>query len=195
MEKAIFLDRDGTINVDVDYLHEPDKLVFIDGAIEALSLLKAQGYRLIVISNQSGIGRGYFEARDVEFLHEYMNRILQKNKAAIDAFYYCPHVEQDGCTCRKPRTGLIDRAVAECDIDLSCSYMVGDRETDIMTAVNAGCAYGLLLSGHTVPDTLKERCKGSLYRNLLEFAQHISREGVVWAGTTGPAIPKSGIRL
>lgn len=178
MEKAIFLDRDGTINVDVDYLHEPGKLVFIDGTIEALSLLKAQGYKLIVISNQSGIGRGYFEARDVELLHEYMNRILQKHNAEIDAFYYCPHVEQDGCTCRKPRTGLIDRAVAEWDIDLSCSYMVGDKETDIMTAVNAGCAYGLLLSGHTVSDKLKEKCKDRLYRNLWEFAQHISKEEV-----------------
>ena len=178
MEKAIFLDRDGTINIDVDYLHEVDKLVFIDGAVEALALLKMLGYRLIVISNQSGIGRGYFEARDVELLHGYMNRILQKHNAAIDAFYYCPHVEQDACTCRKPKTGLIERAVVEWDIDLSCSYMVGDRETDVMTAVNAGCTYGLLLSGHMVSDTLKEKCKARLYRNLWDFAQRIFRAEV-----------------
>lgn len=173
MEKAIFLDRDGTINVDVDYLHETDRLVFIDGAVEALAMLKMQGYRLIVISNQSGIGRGYFGVRDVELLHEYMNSILQKHNAAIDAFYYCPHVEQDRCTCRKPRTGLIERAVAEWRIDLPHSYMVGDREADVMTAINAGCGYGLLLSGHSVPETLQEKCKERLFKDLLDFARYI----------------------
>lgn len=178
MEKAIFLDRDGTINVDVDYLHEPDKLVFIDGTVEALALLKAHAYRLIVISNQSGIGRGYFGAPDVERLHAYMNRILRGHNAAIDAFYYCPHIEQDRCACRKPQTGLIDRAVAEWDIDLRHSYMVGDREADVMTAVNAGCGYGLLLSGHAVPGVLREKYRDSLYRNLWDFARHICVEEV-----------------
>lgn len=173
MEKAIFLDRDGTINVDVDYLHEPDRLVFIDGTIEALAMLKAQGYKLIVISNQSGIGRGYFQVQDVERLHAYMNRILCKYNAAIDAFYYCPHVEQDKCTCRKPQTALIDRAVTEWEIDLARSYMVGDKEVDVMTAVNAGCSYGLLLSGHVVSDALQEKYKEKLYQNLWDFAQHI----------------------
>ena len=173
MERAVFLDRDGTINVDVDYLHETDKLKFIDGAVEALALLKKHGYRLIVISNQSGIGRGYFGVQDVERLHGYMNRILQRHDAAIDAFYYCPHVEQDGCACRKPRTGLIERAVAEWNIDLSGSYMVGDNETDVMTAVNAGCGYGLVLSGHAVSDALREKYRGHLYENLWEFAQYI----------------------
>lgn len=181
MDKAIFLDRDGTINVDVDYLHEPDQLKFIDGAIEALALLKAQGYRLIVISNQSGIGRGYFETQDVDQLHGYMNTILQGHNAAIDAFYYCPHIGQDKCTCRKPQTGLIDRAVAEWDIDRTRSYMVGDREVDVMTAVNAGCSYGLLLSGHAVSGSLQEKYRDNLYKDLLDFARHI--------------IPGSGIRL
>lgn len=173
MEKAIFLDRDGTINVDVDYLHETDKLVFIDGTVEALALLKRQGYKLIVISNQSGIGRGYFGAQDVERLHAYMNHILQEHNAAIDAFYYCPHVEQDRCTCRKPQTGLIDRAVAEWGIDLTRSYMVGDKEADVMTAVNAGCRYGLLLSGHAVSGVLQEKYRDHIYRNLWDFARHI----------------------
>ncbi|MDE6220775.1 MAG: D-glycero-beta-D-manno-heptose 1,7-bisphosphate 7-phosphatase [Lachnospiraceae bacterium] len=173
MERAVFLDRDGTINVDVDYLYETDKLVFIDGTFEALALLKEQGYRLIVISNQSGIARGYYGAPEVEQLHEYMNAILLRHSAAIDAFYYCPHVEQDRCTCRKPQTGLIERAAAEWDIDLACSYMVGDKETDVMTAVNAGCGYGLLLSGHAISDGLREKYKDNLYKNLWDFAQHI----------------------
>ena len=175
MEKAIFLDRDGTINVDVDYLHQIDQLEFIDGTIEALALLKMQGYRLIVISNQSGIGRGYFGVQEVEQLHAYMNHVLQEHHAEVDAFYYCPHIEQDMCSCRKPRTGLIDRAVEEWNIDLSRSYMVGDREADVMTAVNAGCRYGLLLSGHRVSGILQERYKDHLYKNLWDFVQHISK--------------------
>ncbi len=178
MERAIFLDRDGTINVDVDYLHEPDQLRFIDGTVEALALLKAHGYKLIVISNQSGIGRGYFGAQDVEQLHRYMNRILQEHNAAIDAFYYCPHVEQDRCMCRKPHTGLIDRAAAEWEIDRSRSYMVGDKEADVLTAINAGCSYGLLLSGHMVSRGLQEKYKDDLYKNLWDFAQHICAQEV-----------------
>ncbi len=173
MEKAIFLDRDGTINVDVGYLHETDKLEFVDQTFEALALLRAHGYRLIVISNQSGIGRGYFGAQDVERLHAHMNGILQEHGAAIDAFYYCPHLEQDGCACRKPQPGLIRRAAAEWGIDLRCSYMVGDNEKDVMTAVNAGCKYGLVLSGHPVPDTLRQTYRDHLYRNLWDFARHI----------------------
>lgn len=92
MNKAVFLDRDGTINVDVDYLHETEKLVFIEGVPQALAQLKKMGYKLVVISNQSGIGRGFYSAKEVEVLHEYMNELLTKQNAQIDAFYYCPHV-------------------------------------------------------------------------------------------------------
>ena len=97
MNKAIFLDRDGTINVDVDYLHETNRLVFIEGVPVALSKLKQMGYKLIVISNQSGIGRGYYPPQDVEILHQYMNERLREHNAQIDRFYYCPHIEQDNC--------------------------------------------------------------------------------------------------
>ena len=180
MEKAVFLDRDGTVNVDVDYLHEIDKLVFVDGTFEALALLRAHGYRLIVISNQSGIGRGYFAAQDVERLHRHMNGILREHGAQIDAFYYCPHVEQDQCACRKPQTGLIDRAAAEWNTDLSRSYMVGDKEDDVMTGCNAGCSFGLVLSGHPVSAELQEKYRDRLYRNLWDFAQHICGEEARW---------------
>ncbi len=173
MNKAVFLDRDGTLNVEVDYLHETDKLVFIDGTFEALSLLKSHHYKLIVISNQSGIGRGYYKEQEVEQLHRYMNMILKEHHAAIDAFYYCPHVEQDRCLCRKPLTGLIDRAVNEWNIDLGQSYMVGDKESDLMTAHNAGCEGELVLSGHYVSEILQEKYKKYLYKNLWDFAQQI----------------------
>lgn len=173
MNKAIFLDRDGTLNVEVDYLHETDKLVFIDGTFQALRLLKAHGYKLIVISNQSGIGRGYYKKQDAEQLHYYMNAILSRHHATIDAFYYCPHVEQDKCLCRKPHTGLIERAVTEWNIDLGQSYMVGDRESDLMTAFNAGCKYALVLSGHPISEILQDKYKRYLFKNLWDFAQHI----------------------
>lgn len=173
MNKAVFLDRDGTLNVEVDYLHEIDKFVFIDGTFQALRLLKAHGYKLIVISNQSGIGRGYYKKQDVEQLHHYMNAVLEKYDAAIDAFYYCPHVEQDKCLCRKPHTGLIDRAAAEWEIDLGQSYMVGDKESDLMTAFNAGCKCAFVLSGHPISKLLQDKYKKYLFQNLLDFAQHI----------------------
>lgn len=173
MNKAIFLDRDGTINVDVDYLHEPEKLKFIDGTFEALRILKRAGYKLIVISNQSGIGRGYYTADAAERLHKYMNDILRRQGAAIDAFYYCPHVEEDGCACRKPGTGLVMQAAAEWDISLPHSYMVGDKETDVLTALNAGCGCGLVMSGHRVPASLQEKYHGSLYSDLRAFAKSL----------------------
>jgi D-glycero-D-manno-heptose 1,7-bisphosphate phosphatase len=175
LNKAIFLDRDGTINVDVEYLHETDKLRFIDGVPQALAKLKKEGYLLIVISNQSGIGRGYFGHKDVEKLHKYMNVLLERENAGIDAFYYCPHVESDNCECRKPNVALFKRAIVEWGIDVKLSYMVGDKESDILAAKNIGCNYGLLLSGHDISGQLMERYKGHIYQDLLDFTQKLCR--------------------
>lgn len=173
MNKAIFLDRDGTINVEVDYLHEVERLQFIHGVPKALSQLKQMGYKLIVISNQSGIGRGYYSASDTDKLHDYMNFLLKKQGAEIDAFYYCPHVEQDQCQCRKPKTGLVKQAVEDFDICLQQSYMVGDKESDVLTGINAGCGYGLVLSGHSVSEELMEKYEGHIYSDLGDFVRAI----------------------
>lgn len=176
MEKAVFLDRDGTINVEVNYLHEKDKLVFIENVPRALRLLKDKGFKLIVISNQSGIGRGYYSAAQTEELHDYMNMLLEREQAKIDAFYYCPHVEADRCVCRKPQTGMYRQAIQEWDIDVSHSYMAGDKESDILAAQKIGCKYGLLLCGHDVSEAVKEKYKGHVYKDLWEFAQVITEE-------------------
>ena len=173
MNKVIFLDRDGTINVEVDYLHEKEKLVFINGVPQALAQLKRMGYKLVVVSNQSGIGRGYYSAAEVERLHEYMNMLLEEQDAAIDAFYYCPHVESDHCHCRKPQTGMIEQAVKDMNIDLKQSYMIGDKETDVLTAIHAGCQYGLVLSGHALSKEVQEKYKDHIYMDLQEFVQRI----------------------
>ena len=171
MKKAIFLDRDGTINVEVNYLHECDKMKFIEGSVEALALLKKKGYLLIVITNQSGVGRGYFPLEDVEEVNAYMNQFLKEADAEIDAFYCCPHVEADECDCRKPKAGLYLRAAADYDIDLEQSYMVGDKVTDILAAENLKCGYALVLSGHEIDKKYLKQYQGHCYDNLLEFAQ------------------------
>lgn len=171
MTKAVFLDRDGTINEEVHYLHECDKMKFIPGTVEALRLLKEKGYLLIVITNQSGVGRGYFSREDVDRLHEYMNQLLREEGAEIDGFYCCPHVEEDKCACRKPKTGMYLKAQEDFDIDMKRSYMVGDKITDILGAEELGCGVGLLLSGHDISEAYLQQYRECCYRDLLEFAR------------------------
>lgn len=171
MTKAVFLDRDGTINEEVDYLHECHKMKFIPGTKEALRLLKEKGYLLIVITNQSGVGRGFFPLEDVKRLHQYMNELLKEDGAEIDGFYCCPHVEEDKCSCRKPALGLYLKAQKEFDIDLGQSYMVGDKITDILAAKELGCGVGLLFSGHTISEAYRVQYRKDCYKNLLEFAR------------------------
>ena len=141
-KKAVFLDRDGTINIDTGYVGNAENFVFIDGAVEAIHLLNQNGFLVIVITNQSGVGRGYFTERDVNNLHHFINLELAKKNAKIDAFYYCPHhpVEAKGlykieCNCRKPKTGLFEKAMLEFNIDAKSSYIVGDNITDIEAGV------------------------------------------------------------
>lgn len=173
MTKAVFLDRDGTINEEVDYLHECDKMKFIPGTKEALRLLKEKGYLLIVITNQSGVGRGYYSLEDVERLHQYMNELLKEDGAEIDGFYCCPHVEKDKCSCRKPATGLYLKAQKDFDVDMKQSYMVGDKVTDILAAEELGCRVGLLFSGHTISEVYRKQYEKECYENLLEFAKAV----------------------
>lgn len=143
--KAIFFDRDGTLNVDVHYLHDPADFVWIDGAIEAIRWANEHGYLVIVVTNQSGIARGYYDEAAVHHLHDWMNTELEKHNAHIDAFYYCPHHTEGKlpaytktCDCRKPAPGMILRAIAEHDIDPAASWMFGDGARDVTAAANAG---------------------------------------------------------
>ena len=146
MEKVIFLDRDGTINREVNYLHKPEDLEFLPGVIEALRRLKQAGYKLVVITNQAGVARGYYDCEDVEALHVFMNQKLKPVGAEVDAFYFCPHHPVHGvgqykaeCSCRKPGTGMFEMAEREFPVDKSRSYMIGDKLID----VEAGKRYGV----------------------------------------------------
>ncbi|HLP16510.1 MAG TPA: D-glycero-beta-D-manno-heptose 1,7-bisphosphate 7-phosphatase [Bacteroidota bacterium] len=145
---AVFLDRDGTINVDVDYLSSPDELRFIPRSVEAIRSLNEAGIRVFVITNQSGIARGYLTETEMHAVHDAMNAQLKRQGAWIDGFFYCPHhpsaaVEQYKmkCSCRKPAPGMLIEAAARHTIDLASSFVIGDKAIDVQTgrAVGATC--------------------------------------------------------
>ncbi len=152
---AVFLDRDGTINVEKDYLHKVEDFEFIPGAPQAIKKLKDAGFLVIVVSNQSGIGRGYFNERDVDNLHGHLQSELAAHDTAVDAFYFCPHHPEKGqgaykvaCDCRKGEPGMLLQAAAEHDIDLQNSFMIGDKLADIEAGRRAGCQTLLVLTGY-----------------------------------------------
>ncbi len=136
MRPAIFLDRDGTINLEVNYLSSPDRLRLIDGAAEAINHFRAAGYVIIVVTNQSGVARGYFSAQTLEAIHEQLHAQLARHGARVDGVYTCPHHPDEACDCRKPNTRLFLQAAREHNIDLSKSFVIGDKETDILAAKN-----------------------------------------------------------
>ncbi|MGL1903301.1 MAG: D-glycero-beta-D-manno-heptose 1,7-bisphosphate 7-phosphatase [Fibrobacterales bacterium] len=138
MNKAILLDRDGTLNVDHGYVYRIEDFEWISGVPEALKMLTDAGYMLMVISNQSGISRGYYSHTDLEILEHSMVSRLKEYGVTIDGFYYCPHQTSDRCQCRKPLPQLVERAMADFDIDPVSSWMVGDRVRDLQSAEEAG---------------------------------------------------------
>lgn len=142
MKKAIFLDRDGTINNNSDryYIWRREDLLLNPGVTEALAAMKAMGYMLIVISNQGGVSKGKFNREDVEDLHVYLRQLLEKEGISLDEIYYCPHhSDVESCLCRKPQPLMIQKAMARFGIDPGSSWMIGDAERD----VKAGSAAGL----------------------------------------------------
>jgi D-glycero-D-manno-heptose 1,7-bisphosphate phosphatase len=138
---AAFLDRDGVLNVDHGYAHRPDQLEWIAGAPDAVRLLNDAGYYVIVITNQSGVARGYYAETAVRQFHAHMQDVLRAQGAHIDAFYYCPH-HPDGvikefaikCRCRKPEPGLLEQAARDWPIDLNRSFLIGDKDDDLAAA-------------------------------------------------------------
>ena len=157
MEKvsAVFLDRDGTINEEVGYLNRLEDLRLFTFNYEAIGLINKAGMRAVVISNQSGVARGFFDEKFLEIVHNRINKMLGENGACIDRFYYCPHHPTEGngiftrqCDCRKPKTGMFLKAAAELNIDLSSSYMIGDNPKDIEAASGASVVGILVRTGY-----------------------------------------------
>ena len=131
MNKAIFLDRDGTINVDYGYVYQPNRLVLKKGVIPGLLKLKELGYLLIIITNQSGIGRNYYSESQFYDFQETLAQFLKSYNITIDEVYYCPHIEADNCNCRKPKLKMFYDAIEKYNIDLSNSYAIGDNLRDV----------------------------------------------------------------
>lgn len=138
-DRAVFLDRDGTMNKDVPYCRRPEDLELFPNTARAIRLLNEHGYKVIVITNQSGVARGYFTEGMLDLIHQKMLKQLAEKAAHIDGIYYCPHHPDDNCECRKPKPKMVLQAVQEHDIDLKRSFMVGDKPHDIQLGKNAGC--------------------------------------------------------
>lgn len=144
---TVFLDRDGTINEDVGYLSDPSGLVVIEGAARAIRLLNDNGLKVIVVSNQSGVGRGYYTDADVEAVNKRLSELLAKDGARFDGIYWCNHHPDHGCECRKPGTGLVERASLEHEINGDVAYVVGDKGTDVGLARSLKGKGVLVLTG------------------------------------------------
>ena len=183
MKKAIFLDRDGTINVEKDYIYKSEDLVFEEGTIEALKTFKNLGYILIVISNQSGIARGYFTEEDLNIFNNNMNEILKKNGVEITEFYCCPH-HPDGigeykkvCECRKPNNKMIEDAIKKYNINREKSYMIGDKTSDIGAGLKSNLKTVLVKTGYGLKDMEKvDKNETLIYENLKDFSEILKRE-------------------
>lgn len=141
-KKVVFLDRDGVINKKApenDYVKNWSEFVFLPGAIEALKLLTQNGYDIHIITNQRGIARGMMSERDLKVIHEKLKDELEKHDTKIRQIYYCPHAEDDGCDCRKPKPGMLFQAAGEHDFDLTKADFIGDDERDLQAGDAAGC--------------------------------------------------------
>lgn len=159
MRKAIFLDRDGTINNNCDhyYIWQKEELLLNPGVTEALAELKARGFMLIVISNQGGISKGEFGLEDVEALHAFLGRILEKEGVSLDEIYFCPHHSMvESCLCRKPSSLMIEKAMARFGIDPAASWMIGDAERDVEAGKAAGLSTILIEPNSDLRNVLEE---------------------------------------
>jgi D-glycero-D-manno-heptose 1,7-bisphosphate phosphatase len=148
MKAMVLLDRDGTINVEKHYLAEPDQVELLPGVGEGIRLLRRLGLRVVVVTNQSGVGRGYFSLQRLEAVHQRLRELLEQDQAVIDAIYVCPHPPEADCACRKPAPGLAQRAAAEFGASLADSFMVGDKPCDIDLGKRLGATTILVRTGY-----------------------------------------------
>lgn len=182
MNKAVFIDKDGTLIPDIPYNVNPDLIMLTDTAIPALRLLQEEGFLLVLISNQSGVARGYFTEKELDGVSEKLKSLLAEEGIAINGFYYCPHYEGGSvkeysiaCDCRKPAPGLLLKAAKDFDITTSQSWMIGDILNDIEAGRRAGCRTILINNGNETEWQMNEvRQPHYEAANLLQAAQIIA---------------------
>ncbi len=146
--KLVVLDRDGVVNLDSDqFIKTPDEWIPIDGSLEAIAALNQAGYRVVIASNQSGIGRGLFEMSALNAMHEKMHKALSRLGGRVDAVFFCPHTAADGCDCRKPKAGMLEQLAERFGVELKGVPLVGDSLRDLEAGLAVGCAPHLVLTG------------------------------------------------
>ncbi len=157
MNKAAFFDRDGTINVEVNYLYKIEDFRFIDGMPELIKKYNDEGYIVIVVTNQAGIARRYYTEEDMHKLHKHINQELEKIGAHIDAFYFCPHHPDitGVCKCRKPKPGMIEQAIKDFNIDVSKSILYGDKPWDMEAGKKCGIETIIIVEGQSSEENVK----------------------------------------
>jgi histidinol-phosphate phosphatase family protein len=172
--KAVFLDRDGTIIHDFSYIREPNRVELIPGVVQALEILQKNGFFLVIISNQSGVGRGIMNEADLLNVHNKLIVILENNGIHIKKSYFCMHAPWEKCQCRKPNPGMLFKAASEFNINLTNSYMIGDKTSDIEAGLKAGCCT-ILISDNAITNNFAYK-KGKphvVFHNLLSACQWI----------------------
>ncbi|HEY6084070.1 MAG TPA: HAD family hydrolase, partial [Nitrospira sp.] len=174
---TVFLDRDGTLNVDPGYLKSPADVQLLPGVAAGLARLKSAGAKLIVVTNQSGVGRGLFSLKDLEAVHARLQGLLEQEEAVLDAIYFCPHHPNDGCRCRKPGRGMVDRAVTELQLDLKRSYLIGDHARDMQLAKSVG-AKAILFTTGVVDEQAREALRAQ--QALPDMIATSMTEAVEW---------------
>jgi D-glycero-D-manno-heptose 1,7-bisphosphate phosphatase len=181
--RAVFLDRDGTINIEREYLHRIEDFEFIPGAPQAIRLLKDAGFMVIVVTNQSGVARGYYDEAAISRLHRHMDAELARFGAVIDAYYFCPHHPEHGigeykktCECRKPLAGMLFQAAEDFSLDLTGCYIIGDRVADVEAGLKAGCIPLMVRTGYGVVESVKLPADVHVYDDLLSAVRAIVGE-------------------
>ena len=153
MTKALFLDRDGIINVDHGYVSNIEDFEFIEGIFDLIKLFSNEGYLIFVVTNQSGIGRGYYTEEDFNILTQWMCEHFEQAGISIEKVSYCPHAPEAHCHCRKPETGMIDEILKTYNIDLSHSWMIGDKQSDIDLAKSANIGHSIAITSKEMQNT------------------------------------------
>lgn len=176
MSHLVLIDRDGTVNVERHYLSRPEQIELLPASASGIKLLKSLNLSVVIVTNQSGVGRGFFDSQRLEKINDRLREVLSENGAIIDAIYFCPHSPEEGCSCRKPATGMAQRAAADFKFELSKSFVIGDKACDIIFGKNIGATTILVRTGYgaqteqqgnTPPDYVAD--------NLLAAAQLIKK--------------------
>lgn len=174
--KYVLLDRDGTVIVEKNYLSDPAAVELLPGAAEGLRQMRAQGYGLILVTNQSGIGRGFFTENDLKLVHKRLEQLLEAEGVKLDAIYVCPHAPAVDCECRKPKPKLAKQAAADFDFHLGEAWVIGDKQADVDLARNSGARSILVRTGYGRQTEASGAVPDYIADDLLDASRRLRRE-------------------